>query len=258
MISTLAKLSMRVLKNPCDGSFANKLGNIYPYCYLLQYAYKMSIAINKDQCCCDILKTCESKTGSCKNIKSKNMHVFNCSRTLCNPCQLFRRYNFICYKMVFTKEPMAFQIYIKKLLKLVESSKIATDAKNVIQTKHCYHSNEYQDHKKCVIFEPYIFMLYEYDITKNLTDNQKDIILQLCLEEIPEQVDQNNIHVKELINNMYKNLENAYHYKVATMEKNGLVNLNCNNLINLNNIITSGSYIMLRQKQMLSWLPSKK
>ena len=61
---------------------------------------------------------------------------------------------------------------------------------------------------------------------KNLTDNQKDIILQLCLEKIPELIDQNNAHVKELINNMCKNLENAYHYKVATMEKNELVNLN--------------------------------
>ena len=92
---------------------------------------------------------------------------------------------------------------------------------------------------------------------KNLTDNQKDIILQLCLEEIPELIDQNNAHVKELINNMCKNLENAYHYKVATMEKNELVNLNCNNLINLNNLITSGSHLMLRQNQMLTWVPKK-
>ena len=127
MISTLAKLSMRALKNPYDGSFANKLGNMHPYCYLLQYDYKMSIAIKKDQCCCDILKTCKSKTGSCKN-----MDIFNCSRALCNPCQLFRRYSFICYKMIFIKEPMAFQIDIKELLRLIKSSKIA------IETKKCY------------------------------------------------------------------------------------------------------------------------
>ena len=86
MEETLAKLRMKTLKKPCDGSFAKTLGNTYPYCYLLQYAYKMSIAINKDQCTYNVLKTCKSKSGSCRNIKNKNMHTFNCTRTLCKAC----------------------------------------------------------------------------------------------------------------------------------------------------------------------------
>ena len=52
---------MRAFKNPCDGSFKEKLGNLYPYCYLLQYAKQLSIAINKDQCSCNVLQTCKAK-----------------------------------------------------------------------------------------------------------------------------------------------------------------------------------------------------
>ena len=163
MIPSSGKLCMRAFKNPCDGSFKEKLGNIYLYFYLLQYAKQLSIAINKDQCSYNVFQTCKSKTGSCKHIKNNHMHVFNCSRTLCYACQLFRQYNFLCYKMIFTEEPMAFQIYVKELLNLIQFKRI-TVFKNIKQTQHCYHSNEYQNHKKCVIFEPTTFMIYEYNM----------------------------------------------------------------------------------------------
>ena len=157
---------MRAFKNPCDGSFANKLGNVYPYCYLLQYTYKISIAINKDQCSCDVYKTCKSITGSCKHIESKNMHIFNCLKAFCDACQLFRQYYFICYKMIFTEEPMAFQIYVKELLNLIQSKKVKITSENVLLKEHCYDSNKYQDHKKCAIFDHSAFMIYKYNIKK--------------------------------------------------------------------------------------------
>lgn len=101
----------------------------------------MSVPIDKDQCTCDLLKTCKSKRRCCRNIKNKNMHVFNCTRTLCKPCDIFRKYNFICYKMIFMDEPMAFQIYTTELLKLTQLKEIIIKAENVNLTKHCYHSN---------------------------------------------------------------------------------------------------------------------
>lgn len=55
---------------------------------------------------------------------------------------------------------------------------------------------------------------------------------------------------------MCKTLENAYYYKVSTMQTtNGVINLSVKKLINLNNIVTNGLHIMLRQKQLLSWVP---
>ena len=57
---------------------------------------------------------------------------------------------------------------------------------------------------------------------------------------------------------MCKMLKNGYYYKVKTMEKNRLLNLNCNNLIHLNNIITPGSNVMLKQHQIKSWIPEKR
>ena len=144
-METLATKCIKSLKNPCDGSFNKTLGNIYPYCYLLQQAFKMSDEINNDQCTCGILKTCKSKNGSCVKITNKKMHVFNCSRTLCKNCSLFRRYDFICYKMIFMNKPMPFQLYITELLKLIQLKNIIIKADYVVQTKHCYHSNDYQD-----------------------------------------------------------------------------------------------------------------
>ena len=67
--------------------------------------------------------------------------------------------------MIFTEEPMAFQIYVKELLNLIQFKRI-TVFKNIKQTQHCYHSNEYQNHKKCVISELTTFMIYEYHIKK--------------------------------------------------------------------------------------------
>lgn len=55
MIHTLGQLCMRALKNLCDGSCAKIKGNKSPYCYLLQFAKVISIAINKNRCFCDVL-----------------------------------------------------------------------------------------------------------------------------------------------------------------------------------------------------------
>ena len=131
--------------------------------------------------------------------------------------------------------------------------------KNIKQTQHCYHSNEYLNHKKCIIFEPTTFVIYEYNIKKNLTDNEQDKIPQIVLEEIPKSVDQNSTHGKELINQMCHTLENAYYYKTSSMEiSDGTIFVTIEKLINLNNMITNGSHIMLRQKQMLCWIREKK
>ena len=40
MIPTLGEMYMRVFKNPCDDSFAYKLVNNHPYCYLLHMHIK--------------------------------------------------------------------------------------------------------------------------------------------------------------------------------------------------------------------------
>ena len=48
MVKTLAEMCVKAFKNPCDGSQAKKLGRMSPYCYLLQFANMISIAINKN------------------------------------------------------------------------------------------------------------------------------------------------------------------------------------------------------------------
>lgn len=100
--------------------------------------------------------------------------------------------------MIFTNEPMAFQTYIIELLKLIQLKEIIIKEENVILTKHCYHSNDYQDFKICAKFEPCAFMIYEYNITRELTDNEKDIIKKLSLDELPETVNEDSVHGKEL------------------------------------------------------------
>ena len=102
-------------------------------------------------------------------------------------------------------------------------------------------------------------MIYEYNMKIYLTDQERDIIWQICLDKIPKPVDENNSHTKGLINHMCHTLENAYHYKVTTMDiSKGIIKLNIQKLIDLNNIVTNGMHLMLRQKQMLSWVPEKK
>ena len=99
---------MKTFKNPCDGSHAKKLGTMSPYCDLLQFANVISVAINRNKCFCNVEQTCKSANGSCKKYK-KNLHVATCSRPLCKNCQLFKDYYFLCYKMIFTEEAIAFQ-----------------------------------------------------------------------------------------------------------------------------------------------------
>ena len=41
-------------------------------------------------------------------------------------------------------------------------------------------------------------MTYEYNITRELTDNEKDIIKKLSLDELPETVNKDSVHGKEL------------------------------------------------------------
>lgn len=41
-------------------------------------------------------------------------------------------------------------------------------------------------------------MIYEYNITRELTDNEKDIIKKLSLDELPETVNEDSVHRKEL------------------------------------------------------------
>ena len=158
MVKTLAEMCVKAFKNPCDGSQAKKLGRMSPYCYLLQFANTISIAINKNKCFCNVEETCKSANGSCKKY-NKNLHVATCSRPLCENCQLFRDYYFLCYKMIITEE-MAFQIYAKKLISLWESKNSEIKHRNLYKANHCYHSNDYQDHKKCVVFEPQTTELY--------------------------------------------------------------------------------------------------
>ena len=85
-------------------------------------------------------------------------------------------------------EPMAFQIYTTELLKL-------TQLKEIIIVIIAIH---YQNFKICAKFEPWAFMIYEYNITRELTDNEKDIIKKLSLDELPETVNEDSVHGKEL------------------------------------------------------------
>ena len=66
--------------------------------------------------------------------------------------------------MTFTEEAMVFQIYVKKLISLCKSKNSEIKHRNLYKTNHCYHSNDYQDHKECVVFEPQSFTIYNYRV----------------------------------------------------------------------------------------------
>ena len=98
-------------------------------------------------------------------------------------------------------------------------------------------------------------MIYDYNITRGITDDEKNTIREMVLYEMLQTINKDSIQERELISNM---CDNAYHYKVDTMEKDRLLKLNCNNLTNLNNLIVSGANVMLRQVQMKCWIPETK
>ena len=114
--------------------------------------------IDEGLCKCDVAKTCNSETSGCKNINDLSRHLPFCTRWLCEMYELIRNYNFYCYKMIFTKEPIQFEFYVKQLLKIIHTVQIG-NLEHVVPTKHCYHSNDYQDHKKCTVFEPSAFCM---------------------------------------------------------------------------------------------------
>lgn len=188
----------------------------------------------------------------------KNLHIGNCARRLCKNCKFFRRYYFVCYKIGFTEEHMMFQKYILKSLNLWEGKKGIFKPMNLQITKHFYHSNEYQDHKKCVIFEPESFHIYSYEIRRKLTKKQKEEIRNLCTESVHEKVNMNDIHVQNQLREMERTLASSFYYKTSSMEIiEGLLIISIDELIDLNNIITCGSNVMLRQKQMYTWVKKR-
>ena len=129
---------------------------------------------------------------------------------------------------------------------------------NLQITKHFYHSNEYQDHKKCVIFEPESFHIYSYEIRRKLTKKQKEEIRNLCTESVHEKVNMNDIHVQNQLREMERTLASSFYYKTSSMEIiEGLLIISIDELIDLNNIITCGSNVMLRQKQMYTWVKKR-
>lgn len=154
---------------------------------------------------------------------------------------------------------MQFEYYTKEISILKQETQLPVILENIEVKEYCCHSDEYQDHKACAVFEPSAFMIYEYDIKRYVTNNEKEEIQKITLKEVPENADKEDRVVKELINDMCRNLENAYYYKVAYLEiKEGVILLTVDKLIALNNIVTAGAFVMLRQKQMLCWAPEKK
>ena len=233
-----------------------KLGTTSPYCYLLQFANVISVAINRNKCFCNVEQTCKSANGSCKKYK-KNLHVATCSRPLCKNCQLFKDYYFLCYKMIFTEEAIAFQIYVKKLISLCLSKNNEIKHRNLQKTDHCYHSNDYQDHKKCVIFEPQSFHIYSSRIKREITFDEQKQIHEMSLIVLPKDVSVDN--VDNIIAASNRRLESALYFRISDMEiEEDVLYLNIDKLIDLNNIVTGGRIVMVRQRQMYTYVEKEK
>lgn len=155
--------------------------------------------------------------------------------------------------MFFTKEPMQFEFYVKQLSKLMQNITVPK-LDHVVPTKHCYHSNDYQDHRKCAVFEPTTFIIYEFEIKRYVTDKERDELKQIAWNKVPQSL-RNNDRVEECVAKLNSILQNAYYYKIANFEiDEGILHLTIGKLIAFNNIITCGSFLMLRQKQMLCWV----
>ena len=91
-METLANLCVKFLKNPCDGSQSQKLGSFYLYCYFLQRLLKMADEINSKQCTCK--NECKTENAMCEFTADGRLEI-SCSRTLCNGCQLFKKFGYL-------------------------------------------------------------------------------------------------------------------------------------------------------------------
>ena len=248
-METLAHLCVKILKNPCDGSQSQKLGSFYLYCYFLQRLLKMSDEINTKQCKCN--NECKLHNAMCK-FRGNGRHEINCSRNLCDGCRLFRKFGFACYEMVFTNNPMTFERSIRQLMVMVNDKNIIIKDDLIVISNLCYHSDNYQDKSRCVVFQSTTYMFYEIPKLRNLTDSEKLKLNEIALNTVPKNINQTSDEGKKMIEYIYQTLENAFYYKIYYMQKELKLWLNVHHLIHLNNLITTGKNTMLRQEQKLN------
>ena len=80
--------------------------------------------------------------------------------------------------------------------------------------------------------------------------------MKIVRNELPYSLHTN---AENTIKKLYLILENAFYYKLANFEiDDGIIHLTIGKLIAFNNMITCGSFLMLRQKQMLCWVQETK
>ena len=254
-METLAHLCVKILKNPCDGSQSQKLGSFYIYCYFLQRLLKMANEINSKQCKCE--NECKLNENKCK-FQANGRHVISCNRKLCNGCCFFRKFGFACYEMIFTNNPITFERSLKQLMLMVNDKNIIIENDFIVMSDLCYHSDNYQDKTRCVVFQPTTYMFYEIPKLRKLTDNEKLKLNEITLNAVPKNIDQKSDEGKKMIQYIYQILENAFYYKIYYMQKELKLWLNIHHLIHLNNLITTGKNTLLRQEQKVKWNPKTK
>ena len=184
----------------------------------------MAEEINTKQCTC--MNECKTENGMCK-FRSNGRHELNCSRILCNGCQFFRKFGFVCYQMVFTNNTITFEKCIRQLLLMLNDKNIIIIKDDfIIISNLCYHSDHYQDKPKCVVFQPVTYMFYEIPKVRKLTDNEKLTLNEMTTKAVPKNIDQTSYEGKRMIEYICQTLENAFNYKLYYMQKRSKLYLN--------------------------------
>ena len=93
----------------------------------------------------------------CSDLPEHRHHLL-CDRPLCDKCILFRKYYFLCYKLIFEDEPLCFENHLKDIAKLFKRHKVEIYLKNVRKYAYCFHSEEFQKHHPCVPYPPHFFL----------------------------------------------------------------------------------------------------
>ena len=101
-------------------------------------------------------------------------------------------------------------------------------------------------------------MFYEIPKVRNLTNNEEFILNEMAKMVVPKSIIQTSNEGRKMIEYIYQTLENAFYYKLYYMQDKSKLYLNIHHLIHLNNLITSGKNIMLRQEQKIKWNPKTK